>query len=98
MGKLKRQCMGRLRDNISFWEQMTDNEYILNILKIGYHIPFTKLPGEVELPNNSSALNNANFVTEEIERLLTKGCITHSLLKPTVVNPLTVADDKNKKR
>jgi hypothetical protein len=41
--------------------------------------------------NNKSARDNTKFVTEEVDKLMNKGCISPVTEKPYVVNPLTVA-------
>ncbi|VDI74252.1 Hypothetical predicted protein [Mytilus galloprovincialis] len=61
-------------------------------------LPLKTLPENVLLDNNRSAKENKSFVTDEIEKLLSKGCISEVFVKPKVVNPLTVAGNKSKLR
>lgn len=48
--------------------------------------------------NNRSALDNPEFVHSEIEKLISLGCVSKVDLIPKVVNPLTVAKNKDKLR
>uniref|UniRef100_A0A8W8K903 CCHC-type domain-containing protein n=1 Tax=Magallana gigas TaxID=29159 RepID=A0A8W8K903_MAGGI len=45
--------------------------------------------------NNRSAREEPEFVTGEIRNLIEKGCVSRVREKPTVVNPLTVAKNRN---
>lgn len=90
--------VGRLRSRYSQWEKVTNNSFILGVIKEGYKIPFKELPDPVELRNNKSARDNAQFVSKEIKKLLVKGCVTEVKEKPTVINPLTVATNKSGKQ
>lgn len=47
--------------------------------------------------NNKSALNDKDFVTKEWQNLLNKGCVSKVDNIPKVVNPLTVAKNRNGK-
>lgn len=89
---------GRLRQSYSKWQEIGANTVILDIIDQGYKLPFFTLPENEILKNNKSALDNKEFVSEEIQKLLGKGCITEVQQKPLVVNPLTVAEGKNKLR
>ncbi|XP_076105887.1 uncharacterized protein LOC143074222 [Mytilus galloprovincialis] len=82
---------GRLRTHITKWLSIGTNEYILDVIKNGYKIPFMVIPGKVELENNRSAKDNPQFVLGEINKLLQKKCISEVNYIPHVVNPLTVA-------
>jgi hypothetical protein len=39
-------------------------------------MPFLTLPNQIELDSNKSARDNYDFVTDEINKLLEKGCIS----------------------
>ena len=97
-----RSCMndspvGRLKENIGQWREIGANSYVMEVIKNGYILPLFTSPCEVELSNNRSAINNANFVSREVEVLLKKGCISEVQSKPKVVNSLTVAGSKSTK-
>jgi hypothetical protein len=72
------------------WKSIEANQYILNVIYQGYRLPFKTPPVNISLENNRSAKENKSFVSDEIDKLLMKGCISRVELKPHVVNPLTV--------
>ena len=87
-----------MRNHIDKWKSIEANQYILNVINQGYRLPFKTLPVNISLDNNRSAKDNKSFVSDEIDKLLMKGCISRVELKPHVVNPLTVAGNKTKLR
>ena len=90
--------VGRLKENIGQWRSIGTNRYILDVIENGYKIPLFTTPKPVELRNNRSALENGEFVDQEIEKLLNKSCIEMFTSQPRVVNPLTVAGSKTKQK
>ena len=48
--------------------------------------------------NNKPAELNAHFVSVEIFRLMNNGCIVEVQSKPYIVSPLSVAENRSKKR
>lgn len=89
--------VGRLRNHVQVWEQINVDRYIKDIIVNGYKLPFKDLPCTVVLRNNKSARENPSFVCNEIQNLLSLGCITEVKQVPFVVNPLTVAYGKSGK-
>lgn len=89
--------VGRLKSKVSEWEEMGANKSIVQLIKVGYKIPFKTEPSSVVLRNNRSALNDKDFVTKELQNLLKKGCVSKVDNIPEVVNPLTVAKSRNGK-
>ncbi|XP_063414876.1 uncharacterized protein LOC134696851 [Mytilus trossulus] len=87
-----------LRKHINKWKIIQASDYILNVIEKGYMLPLKTLPENVLLDNNRSAKENKSFVTVEIEKLVSKGCISEVFVQPKVVNPLTVAGNKSKLR
>ena len=65
---------GRLKENVTFREQIGATSWMLNILKEGYSLLFVKLPPKIFF-KNKSALKSADFVTLEVFKLLERGCI-----------------------
>ena len=63
----------------------------------GYKIPFKELPENFHAKNNKFARDNHDFVTKEIQKLVSKKCILEVAEKPKIINPLTVAYNKNGK-
>ncbi|VDI24508.1 Hypothetical predicted protein [Mytilus galloprovincialis] len=91
--------VGKLRSSIDYWRNIIcANETVIDIIEHGYKIPFHTEPSEVFLNNNKSSLENSDFVENEILKLIELGCIKEFSCKPKVVNPLTVANNKNKLR
>ena len=89
--------VGRLKSNIDRWKLISSNDHVIDIVQNGYKIPFKTEPEDVFISNNKSAIDNPQFVESEITNLLNKGCISEVFTKPKVVNPLTVAYNKNGK-
>ena len=67
------------------------------MIDYGYKIPFKELPENFHAKNNKSARDNHEFVTKEIQKLVSKKCISEVAEKPKIINPLTVAYNKNGK-
>ena len=55
------------------------------------------MPKAAKFPNNHSALNNANFVTQAVEELLNTGRIKEVKNSPYVVNSLSVSENDSQK-
>ena len=89
---------GRLRVNISYWESIGTSQFILNVIRDGYKIPFYYTPSSVHLLNNKSALHNAEFVASAITELLKVGSVVECQSPPVVVNPLSVSVQSNGKK
>ena len=83
---------------MDYWKKIGANETVLKILDEGYTIPFLTNPKCINLMNNRSALENHEFVTEEIKVLLRTGRIIETEKVPFVVNPLSVSFRNEKKR
>ena len=91
--------VGRLKKAVNFWESAGASDYILEVIRTGYKLPFFRIPEPCHFRNNASALVNSDFVWEEIKHLVTLGCISLSEVPPLIVNPLSVATNaKGKKR
>jgi hypothetical protein len=88
--------VGKLKGAIHKWENIGTSIYILQVIEMGYGIPFKEIPKIVVLRNNKSAIN-VDFVKNEITKLLEKGCISEVAEAPFVVNPLTVAYSRSNK-
>ena len=65
--------------------------HTLDVIRCDYKLPLKVTPSSVHLGNNRSAIENSAFVRQEIENLLSKGCIAQVDSPPEVINPLTVA-------
>ena len=87
---------GKLSKNFSFWKNLGTYDYILDIVKNGYSIPFTKLPPSMNIKNNLSAMKNKSFVQEKVNELLSSGRVVKVPFQPFVVSPLSVAENRTK--
>ncbi|XP_076116600.1 uncharacterized protein LOC143084068 [Mytilus galloprovincialis] len=90
--------VGQLKSKLPEWKSITSNTHILDVIENGYKIPFKTEPKSELLKNNRSSLDNPKFVKDEIRKLIEKKCISEVKERPFVVNPLTVAYNKNKPR
>ena len=90
---------GRLKDHLSFWQRIKANRWVTTIIKDGYALPFVELPTTRAMENHKSAVDDKQFVTEQIKELLSAGCITEANLSEVhVVSPLGVVKNSVKKR
>ena len=96
----KASIKGNLRRNAEFWEEnIQANEFVLDIVKNGYSLPFLVLPDKYEAKrNNLSALKERVFVEAQIQILLEGAFISEVESVPFCVNPLTVAENESKLR
>lgn len=67
------------------------NKCIVQLIKVGYRIPFKIDPFSKVLRNNRSALNVNKFVKKKWKVCSEKGCVLNVSNIPKVVNPLTDA-------
>ena len=86
---------GRLKSSLNFWVETLDaSDFVLDMIRRGYRLPFAEYPSQCFLKNNRSALQHPGFVAEAITELLSNGCIVEHYVPPFCVNPLTVAEGK----
>ena len=86
---------GRMKDAIDFWSDTLEaSEFVLNIIREGYRLPFSEYPSKCCLRNNLSARRHGEFVAQAIIELLDNDCIVEHRNPPYCVNPLTVAEGK----
>ena len=86
---------GRLKSSFNFWVETLDaSDFVLDMIRRGYRLPFAEYPSQCFLKNNRSALQHPGFVAEAITELLSNGCIVEHHVPPFCVNPLTVAEGK----
>ena len=97
-GKSAERVAGNLRRNLAAWAKMGASEFILDTIETGYKIPFYKTPHSAYFKNNRSAMRNREFVSNEINELLSTGRIRKVPNPPTIVNPLSVSENGDKKR
>ena len=66
---------GRLRMNLKFWQDIGASQWIIDILLLGYCLPFLYEPNKKFFKNHASALRNADFVSQEIAKLVKSGAL-----------------------
>jgi len=80
---------GGIHDSFDFSEkELQAGHWVLELIKHGYVIPFTKEPEEEELENNASVKNNQQVAEEQVKLLLQQGVLRKVSVKPHYVNPL----------
>ena len=89
---------GRLKRNVNFWKVIGANDFILDTIENGYKLPLIQTPEPAVFKNNKSALANPEFVTEAIQELVSTNRVLEVPFRPKVVNPLSVASNKDKNR
>ena len=89
---------GRLHDHLSFCKDIQANGFVLDVIENGYSIPFIEPAHKMFRRNNKSALHNADFVSEAVSDLLSKGCVVKVKDHPYVVSFLGVAPNKSGKK
>ena len=65
---------GRLAHFAEKWEEITDNKWVLSIVRNGFRIPFIKIPPLSSVPIRMSH-SSSPFLREEIENLLNKRAV-----------------------
>ena len=86
---------GRLNDSLNFWKTtLNAPEFVVDIIRRGYRLPFAEYPPPCFLANNRSAFQYPEFVAQAISELLVNGCIAEHSVPPFCVNPLSVAKGK----
>ena len=81
---------GKLRENVSFYQSIGAPDFVLNVIRNGYRLPFVNFPDSVILPNNRSARDHRSFVDEALLKLLSSGRVTQVVDAPFVVNPFSL--------
>ena len=93
--------MGHIHDRMDYWDEgIQADEYVLKILQDGFRLSFdrSKLPSCYQERNNLSARIHMDFVRNEVQKLVSKGCVVRVKTKPRFLNPLSVAEKNEKFR
>ena len=75
---------GHLKKNLNFWENT------LSCIKEGYKLPLCSTPDRFHWPNQQSALDHQEFVTQAIQELEENRCIVKVQDTPFICSPLSV--------
>jgi len=89
---------GRLKANITFWEgTLSPAPWIISCIREGYKLPLRMPPNRFSKPNQKSALENREFVTQALAELEQNDCIVRVTEQPYICNPLSVATNSQGK-
>ena len=88
---LKLSVKGRLFKSMEFWQSIGTLDFILDVIKEGYKIPFISTPPPKHYCNNASAVREADFVDQAIAELLADNHVEELSSRPAILNPLTVS-------
>ena len=94
----KLSVKGRLFKSMKFWQSIGTLDFILDVIKEGYKIPFISTPPPKHYSNNASALREADFVDQAIAELLSDNRVEELSSPPVILNPLTVSVQTNGKK
>jgi hypothetical protein len=89
---------GSLKRHLNWWKENVNNKYIVDTIADGYRLPLIEIPPPELLKNNKSALDNVDFIDDELIKLTHSGVVKKVAEKPTVVNALTVAINASGKK
>ena len=87
---------GTLNNKFESWTKIGASQTVLDWIKYGVHIPFSRVPNSFEL-NNSVADKYTSFIDSEINNLLLIGAISEVSEKPHCVSPINCVPKKNGK-
>ena len=91
---------GRLSQpsHVAFFEEIGAPDFILNTLKNGHSSTLSGPVPSYERRNNRSFYEHEEFAVNEVKRLISLGRVEVVSEKPYIVNPLSVAVQRNKNR
>ena len=67
---------------MEFWQLIGTLDFILDVIKEGYKIPFISTPPPKQYSNNGSAFREADFVEQAIAELLADNCVEELSSRP----------------
>ena len=73
---------GNLLKSIDHWRSLGAPDFILNIIRDGYKIPFISTPPPRQFRNNVSAFKESDFVGEAISELLSDNRVEEIFFSP----------------
>ena len=86
-----RDVQGRLKNKLSFWkDELQAPVPIIDCISEGYKLPLLSPPPSYSSKNQSSAHQNADFVSSAITELLQNRCVQRISYKPHICSPLSV--------
>ena len=98
-GQKHEVLVGSLAKCVRFWQSIGACKFVLKVIEDGYVLPLTSLPCVKVMKNHDSTSRHADFVSEAIEDLISRGCVRPALAtEVTVCSPLGVVDNGKKLR
>ena len=87
---------GSLRNNLSYWKQITSNKTVLDWIENGVELPFVHLPDRFEFKNRKFSNQKALFIDQEVKSLLRSKCICRVVNYEDVlfISPINVVPKK----
>jgi len=80
---------GGIHNCLDFWDgELQAGDWVKNLIKFGYTVPFATEPLESELPNNATVRANPQVVEDQVKLLIHQGVLRRINFKPHCVNPL----------
>ena len=68
---------GRIRNFITNWRKITDNDWVLSVVEFGYKIPLKTTPSQNRVPKNPPAFGEAhNVLVNEANDLIKKHAVS----------------------
>ena len=89
---------GRLQKCLPFWKSLETSKFFLDLIESACTILLFETPSTSAGKNNTSAHQNASFVTNAINELLLNNCIEEIPNWPRIVNPLSVSTQPSGKQ
>ena len=90
---------GRLKQHEKFWlNELEPSSFVEGIITGGYRLPFLRLPDAVFQLNHRSALQNASFVHDAIDELVSGRCVVECASCPIVCSPLSIVTNASRKQ
>lgn len=68
---------GRLRFFLSHWEKITDDQWVLSVIKEGYKIEFNQIPPKTGIKKTNVPAKNLDILNMEVKSLIEKGAVEH---------------------
>ena len=79
-------------------QELTPAPWIVDCIKTGYKLPLKTTPDAYCRPNQKSALQNKEFVSQALVELELNRCIEHVPQKPHICSPLSVVSNSSGKQ
>ena len=90
---------GRLKASLQFWEhELKPAPWIIDCIKTGYKLPLKSIFNSYCRPNQKSAIESKEFVSQALRDLETNRCIEPVPQRPHICSPLSVVCNSSGKQ